>query len=123
MGAWTSDELDRIAEAQELEISPRHQDRSWRRPVPIWVVRAGDNTYVRAAYGDGSGWHRVARESGEARIQAGGVEKEVAIEAADAAVYDRVDSAYRSKYGHYPSIVDSITDPGHRPTTLRLVPR
>jgi hypothetical protein len=123
MAAWTSDELDRVAEAQELEIAPRLGDGSLRKPVPIWVVRAGDDLYVRAAYGDGSGWHRVARTSREARIQAGGVEKDVTIEDADPAVDDQVDAAYCTKYGRYPSIVDSITDPEHRATTLRLVAR
>jgi hypothetical protein len=65
----------------------------------------------------------VARKSREARIRAGGVEKDVTIEEADAAANDRVDAAYRSKYGRYASIVDSITDADHRSTTLRLVPR
>jgi hypothetical protein len=123
MAAWTSDELDGIADAQELEIAPRLRDGSQRTPVPIWVVRAGDDLFVRAAYGAGSGWHRVARKSREARIRAGGVEKDVTIEEADAAANDRVDAAYRSKYGRYASIVDSITDADHRSTTLRLVPR
>jgi hypothetical protein len=80
MAAWTCDELDRIADAQELEIAPRLADGSLRKPVPIWVVRAGDDLYVRAAYGAGSGWHRVARTSREARIRAGDVEKDVTIE-------------------------------------------
>jgi hypothetical protein len=40
MAGWTSDELDRIAGAQELEIAPRLRDGSPRRPIPIWVVRA-----------------------------------------------------------------------------------
>jgi hypothetical protein len=123
MAAWTSDELDGIADAQELEIAPRLRDGSQRKPVPIWVVRAGDDLFVRAAYGAGSGWHRVARKSREARIRAGGVENDVTIEEADAAANDRVDAAYRSKYGRYASIVDSITDADHRSTTLRLVPR
>lgn len=122
MATWTSDELDRIADAQELEIAPRHENGSWRRPVPIWAVRAGDGLYVRAAYGERSGWHRVARTSREARIRAGGIEKTVAVEDADAAVNDQVDAAYRAKYGRYASIVDSITDDPHRASTLKLVP-
>jgi hypothetical protein len=39
------------------------------------------------------------------------------------AVLDQVDAGYRSKYGRYASIVDSINDADHRATTLRLVPR
>ncbi len=64
MAPWKSDELDRIEAAQELEIAPRRRDGSLRTPVPIWVVRAGDDLYVRAAYGDGSAMRsRVPRRA------------------------------------------------------------
>jgi hypothetical protein len=85
---------------------------------------AKTTSYVRAAYGHGSGWHRVARTSSEGRIRAGGVEKDVRIEDADAAVNDQVDAAYRTKYSRYAgSIVDGITNAQARSTTLKLVPR
>jgi hypothetical protein len=122
MAAWTDDELAQIEAADELEIAPSRRDGTLRRPVPIWVVRAGDDLYVRAAYGPRSGWHRVARATGEARVRAGGVEKDVAVEDADEWVYDQVDAAYRAKYGRYASIVDGITDAQARASTLRLVP-
>jgi hypothetical protein len=121
---WTSEELDRIEAAQELEIAPRRRDGTLRKPVPIWVVRAGEDVFVRAAYGPGTGWHRVARTSHAGRIRAGGVERDVAIEEADDAVNDEVDAAYRSKYRRYAgSIVDGITNAQARSTTLKLVPR
>jgi hypothetical protein len=87
------------------------------------VVRVGDDLYVRAAYGPRSGWHRVARTSRQARIWAGGVERDVTIEDVDDAVLDQVDGGYHQKYGRYASIVDTITDEEHRATTLRLAPR
>ena len=90
---WTSDELSRIDAADELEIAPRKRDGTLRKPLPIWAVRVGDDVYVRAAYGPGTGWHRVARASREGRIRAGGVEKDVSIEDADGAVNDQVDAA------------------------------
>jgi hypothetical protein len=121
--SWTSDELGRIEAAQELEIAAQRSDGTLRNPVPIWVVRAGDDLFVRAAYGPRSGWHRVARASHAARIRAGGVERDVTIEDAADAVYDEVDAAYRSKYGRYASIVEGITDARARASTLRLVPR
>ena len=69
--SWTSDELSPIEAAQEREIAPLRRDGTLRKAVPIWVVRAGDDLYVRAdedlyvraAYGPGTGWHRVARAS------------------------------------------------------------
>lgn len=67
MAAWTHDELNRINGTDELEIAAGRQDGSLRERRPIWVVGVGDDLYVRAAYGRGSGWHRVAQASGRAR--------------------------------------------------------
>ena len=44
---WTSEELDKIGEAEELELASVRRDGSLRRPVTMWVVRAGDDLYVR----------------------------------------------------------------------------
>src|SRR4051794_21547143 len=124
MSAWTDEELRRFGAAQELDIAPVRRDGELRSATPIWVVRAGDDLYVRAAYGANKGWHGVARTSRRARISTGGVERDVAIEDADQSVFDAVDEAYRDKYaGRYASIVDSINDAEHRTTTLRLVPQ
>ena len=124
MSNWTPDELDRIGAADQLEIAPRRRDGTLRKPVPIWVVRDGDDVYVRAAYGPGTGWHRVARTSREGRIRAGGVEKDVTIEDADSAVNDAVDAAYRTKYARYArNIVDTVIDASARSSTLKLTPR
>ena len=75
MTAWTEADLSRFGAAEEIEIAAVRQDGTVRAPRVIWVVRAGDELYVRAAYGPGSGWHRVARTSGHARISAQGVER------------------------------------------------
>jgi hypothetical protein len=124
MSAGSDNELRRIGDAEELEIAPVRRDGATRARRPIWVVRAGNGLYARAAYGAGSTLHHIARRSGQARISAGGVEKDVTVDDADAAVLDEVDAAYLAKYGRrYASIVDSITDAVHRSTTLRLMPR
>ena len=53
--AWTAEELDRIGAAEELEIITARADGTPRRPVPIWVVRVGDELYARSYRGaDGS---------------------------------------------------------------------
>jgi len=51
--AWTPDELDRIGAAEEVEIAPRRADGTLRSAVPIWVVRVGDELYVRSWRGLG----------------------------------------------------------------------
>lgn len=56
---WTSDELERIGATEELEITPLAADGTARRTVPIWVVRAGDELYVRSWRGTSGGWFRA----------------------------------------------------------------
>lgn len=77
MSGWTPDELRRIGQAEELGITSRKPDGTLRRYVTIWVVRAGDDLYVRSAYGSDNPWYRHAITSGEGRIRAVGVEKDV----------------------------------------------
>jgi len=45
--------------------------------VIIWVVRDGDELYVRSANGRDSAWFRGVQVRHEGRIWAGGVEKDV----------------------------------------------
>jgi hypothetical protein len=40
MTAWTSDKLDKIGTAEELEIVPLQRNGARRNPVTIWVVRS-----------------------------------------------------------------------------------
>ncbi len=123
MGAWTSDELDRIGAAEELELASVRRDGTLRDPVTIWVVRDGDDLYVRSVNGRGSSWFRGAEGRHEAHIRAGDVDKDVDLVEIDG-MTDEVDAAYRAKYGRrYASIVPSIVSPEARAATLKLVPR
>jgi len=124
MTTWTSDELNRIGGAEELEIASLRRDGTLRKPVTIWVVRVGDDLYVRSAYGHGAAWFRGTRIRHEGRITAGGIEKEVGFEDADPAAGDEIDAAYREKYRrHGAQYVDPIVAPEARSTAIRLVPR
>ena len=88
----------------------------------MWVVRHGDDLYVRSVNGRGSSWFRGAQIRHEARIRAGGVDKDVLLVETDD-VNDELDAAYRAKYRRYAAgIVDSIVSPEARAATLRLVP-
>jgi len=123
MPGWTSEELDAIGAAEELDLASVRRDGTLRRPVTMWVVRHGDDLYVRSVNGRGSSWFRGAQARHEAHIQAGGVDKDVFLIETDD-VSDALDAAYRAKYRRYAeSIVGSIVSPQARAATLKLVPR
>jgi hypothetical protein len=122
MSAWTNDELSRIEAAQELDLASVRRDGTLRAPVTMWVVRHGDDVYVRSVYGRGSSWFRGAQTRYEAHIRAGGVEKNVRL-VETGAMNEEIDAAYRAKYRRYAEIiVSSIVTPDARAATLKLVP-
>ncbi|SHM83851.1 DUF2255 family protein [Actinacidiphila paucisporea] len=125
MTAWTEDELARIGTADELQISPARSGGKPGRATTIWVVPDGDDLYVRAYRGRGGQWFQAATAAHEGRISAGGVTKDVTLaEVDEPALGDRLDAAYRAKYGHYgPDYVDPMVAETARAATLRLLPR
>ncbi len=123
MVAWTNDELTRIGAAEEMEIATLRGDGTLRQPVTIWVVRQGDDLYIRPIHGRTSSWFRAAQERHEGHIAAGGVEKDVRLVETDDR-NDEIDAAFRSKYGHYSaSVVGTVVSPQARAATLKLEPR
>src|SRR5215470_2444151 len=68
--AWTSDELSNIGAAEELQLAPLQQDGSLRKPVTIWVVRHGDDLFVRSVNGRTATWFRGAQLRHEAHTLA-----------------------------------------------------
>ncbi|HEX6507431.1 MAG TPA: DUF2255 family protein [Chloroflexota bacterium] len=123
MASWTSDELNKIGEADELQLASRRRDGTLRDPVTIWVVRHGDDLYVRSWRGRTSTWFRRAQDQHEGQISAGGVDKDVSF-VEDDSVNDAIDAAYRTKYHRYAaSYVDPMIGPEARASTIKLVPR
>ncbi|MCB8988737.1 MAG: DUF2255 family protein [Ardenticatenaceae bacterium] len=124
MRTWTEDELGKIGNAEELRIATRRRDKTLRKKVTIWVVRVGDDLYVRSVNGRNGTWFRGALTQHEGRIWAGGVEKDVTfVEETDPALNDRIDEVYLSKYGRYPQYVAPMVTPKVRAATIKLVPR
>lgn len=125
MTTWTSDELSKIGAAEELQIASLRRDGKLRKPVTIWVVRLGDDLYVRSVNGRTGTWFRGSQERHEGHIRAGSVDKDVTfVEEADPDLNDQIDAAYRTKYRRYAaSIVNHITSPEARAATIKLVPR
>jgi hypothetical protein len=91
--------------------------------VTIWVVRVGDDLYLRSIRGRPGGWFRHALQSLQARIRAGGAERDVAFEEPDGSVHPAIDDAYRTKYRNSPSSLAAMITPDAAAATLRLLPR
>jgi hypothetical protein len=122
MNTWTNDQLDALGRADEIAIAPRRTDGRLGRPRPIWIVRLGDDLYIRSYTGPAGSWFRTVRQSGRATINAAGEHRED-VSVAEATDVDRaaVDAAYRTKYGRS-SYVDAMVTDTAADTTLRFIP-
>ena len=126
MSGWTSEELTKIGAADELRIRSLGRDGMLRNPTIIWVVRHGEDLYVRPVNGRTSGWFRRTQVRQEGHIHCGGVDKDVTFVAVDAVdeVNAAIDAAYRAKYRRYPaSFVDAVLTPEAKSATIKLRPR
>jgi hypothetical protein len=124
MTEWTNDELNKMGSAEELRIAGLKTDGTLRKPVIIWVVRLGDDLFVRCVKGREGAWFRGVLTRYEGRIWAGGVEKDVTfVEESDPGINDKIDEAYLTKYSRYPQWVAPMVTPDVRAATIKLVPR
>lgn len=125
MTTWTHDELNKIGNAEELRIASLRRDDTLRNLVTIWVVRVGDDIYVRAYKGRTSPWFRGVQTRHEGQIRAGGVVKDVTfVEESELGINDQIDDAYRAKYRRYAaSIINSVVTSEARAATIKLMPR
>jgi hypothetical protein len=125
--AWSPDELERIGRAEELQIAAERADGTLGRAVPIWVVSAGGQVYVRTWHRRDSGWFGHVAGSRRARVRVPGLEADIAIEDVggdDGELRASVDAAYRDKYGRYgETTVERMVTDDAAAATLRLVPR
>jgi hypothetical protein len=123
MSTWSNDELRKIAEADDLYISPFREDGlTSGTPTWIWSVAADDTLYVRAYNGQKSRWYQAAVRQKAGRITAAGMTKEVTFEPVDGPINDLVDEAYRAKYHGSPYLRPMIGARA-RSATVKVMPR
>ncbi len=123
MTTWTSEELAKADTVDEVQISSVRDNATMSKPRTIWVVRDGQDLYVRSVNGSDAAWFRSTRTRHEGRVQIGDVQKNVSFVDADPSVNDQIDAAYQSKYRRYAKdIVDSINSAQARSTTMKLLP-
>jgi len=123
MSTWPKDELRKIAEADDLHISPFREDGvTYGTPTWIWSVAVDDALYVRPYNGQDSRWYQAALQQKAGRITAAGMTKEVSFEPADGKINDRVDDAYRAKYKGSPYLKPMIAARA-RSGTVKVMPR
>jgi hypothetical protein len=83
------DELRKIAEADDLHISPFREDGvTFGTPTWIWSVAVDGALYVRGYNGQNSRWYRAAVLQKTGRIIAAGMTKEVAFEPVEGPIND-----------------------------------
>ncbi|WP_423066100.1 DUF2255 family protein [Devosia sp. CN2-171] len=123
MNRWPADELRRIAEADDLHVSPFRADGvTYGTPTWIWSVAVDGELYVRAYYGRSSRWHQSEIQQGAGRIIAAGLTREVAFEPVEGPIDHRIDAAYKAKYGTSPYLARMIGERA-RAATVRVKPK
>lgn len=121
--AWSKDELRKIAESDDLHISPfRENGSTYGTPTWIWSVVVDDSLYVRAYNGQSSRWYQAAMRQRAGRITAGGLTKEVLFEPVSGPANDRIDDAYRAKYKDSPYLKPMLGTSA-RSASVRVMPR
>jgi hypothetical protein len=120
--SWSTDELDLIDRALELQLASRKPDDSIRAFVTVWMVRVGADVYVRsgAGYGGVSKWLPRASEAGSGMVRVDGRQWPAVFTHLDPSdpVHVEIDGAYVCKYGSS----FGMTDPVTHQHTLRITP-
>ena len=122
-GTWPTQELQEIAEADDLHIAPFRDDgKSYGTPTWIWSVAVEGELYVRAYNGQESRWYQAALRQNAGRVTAAGMTKEVTFERIEGLISDRIDNAYRMKYRGNPYL-NSMISARARSATIKITPR
>lgn len=122
-GTWSKDELQRIAETDDLHVSPFREDgKTYGTPTWIWSVVLDGGLYVRSYNGQSGRWYQAAIQQKSGRITATGMTKQVTFEPVTGCINDRIDDGYRSKYAASPYL-EPMVSARARAATVKVIPR
>lgn len=122
MSSWLKNELQRIADNDDLHISPFREDgKTYGTPTWIWSVAVDDELYVRAYNGRDSRWYQAAMRQKTGQIVAAGITKQVSFEPVTGEINNRIDDAYRAKYKGSPYLKPMIGERA-RLATVKVIP-
>jgi len=122
-GIWSKDELQRIAETDDLHISPFREDgKTYGTPTWIWSVVVDGELYVRSYNGESGRWYQAAIQQNSSRITAAGRTREVTFEPVTGFINGRIDDGYRSKYAASPYLKPMVSARA-RVATVKVIPR
>ena len=97
---WRADELDLISRADDFHVAPyRDNHVTLGTPTKAWSVTVDGDLYVRASNGTRASWYKSAVRERAGQISAAGMKKLVAFEPVQGAINDKIDAAYRARYG------------------------
>ncbi|WP_130860331.1 DUF2255 family protein [Gracilibacillus phocaeensis] len=122
---WTQAQLDQFAKVDDFYISPFYSDgKTPGTPTWIWSVVSDNHLYVRAYNGKRSRWYQSAVEQQAGKIQLAGQEFDVTFQPIDADpdLTEKIDNAYKEKYGSSPYLAPMIAE-GPISATVRVLPR
>lgn len=123
MENWTADEIERLANTDDLHIAPFREDGATYGTLTwVWSVVVEGALFVRAYHGPASSWYKAALKQRAGRITAAGMTRDVCFARADDSGSKAIDDAYRAKYSKSPYLAPMIAA-GARAATIAIKPR
>jgi hypothetical protein len=119
--SFTSDDLERLARAEEIEIETQAPDGPVHQTT-IWIVVDGDEAFVRSVRGKKGRWYREASANPAVAVHVDGRRlPATAIPATDPDSIERTSNALREKYDRVSGLAQMLK-PDVLETTFRLEP-
>jgi hypothetical protein len=119
---WQANDLDRIRLADDFHVAP-YRDNHVTLGIPTWTwsVVVDGELYVRAYNGVRSSWYKSAVRERAGQISAAGMKKLVAFEPVEGEINQKIDLAYRARYGGS-KYLDAMLSERASAATLRIRP-